>query len=93
MFLKLVVAFCYLTSINALWLLDHNALVYERLDPLKSPGVVSGHVHTVVGGDAFAPTMDFSKTQSSSCTTSMVQDDKRCALYAFIQAKYMLTIT
>lgn len=48
----------------------------ERLDPLLTPGKPSGHVHSVVGGNAFAPTMDFDTTQRSTCSTIKVKADK-----------------
>ena len=53
-----------------------NPLVTERLDPLLSPGGVSNHVHSIVGANGFAPTMDFAKTQSSTCSTISVKADK-----------------
>ncbi|KAL8884101.1 MAG: hypothetical protein Q9192_006927 [Flavoplaca navasiana] len=52
------------------------SLVQERLDPLINPGGLSGHVHSVVGGDAFAATMDYATTQSSSCTSADIIPDK-----------------
>ncbi|KAL8778640.1 MAG: hypothetical protein Q9213_007330 [Squamulea squamosa] len=52
------------------------SLVQERLDPLINPGGVSGHVHSVVGGNAFSATMDFGTTQSSSCTSVDIIPDK-----------------
>ncbi|KAL8720556.1 MAG: hypothetical protein Q9225_002602 [Loekoesia sp. 1 TL-2023] len=52
------------------------ALVTESLDPLLNAGGQSPHVHSVVGGSAFAPTMDFALTQTSSCTTFGVTTDK-----------------
>ncbi|KAL8654472.1 MAG: hypothetical protein Q9210_001475 [Variospora velana] len=52
------------------------ALVIDSLDPLINPGVQSDHVHSVTGGSAFAPSMDFGLTQSSKCTTFGVIDDK-----------------
>lgn len=53
-----------------------NPLVSERLDPLISPGQVSNHVHSVVGGNGFAPTMDYAQTQTSTCSTISVKADK-----------------
>jgi hypothetical protein len=77
MFSQLAVTLLLLAPVNAFWILSHGALTYERLDPILSPGQVSAHVHTIIGGNAFAPTMDFAKTQTSTCTTSPVEDDKR----------------
>lgn len=51
-------------------------LVLERLDPLMSAGKISNHVHSVVGGNGFAPTMDFAQTQTSTCSTVPVKVDK-----------------
>lgn len=48
----------------------------QRLDPLLAPGAVAGHVHSVVGGNAFAATMDFATTQKATCSTIRVKADK-----------------
>lgn len=49
----------------------------QRLDPILSPGRVSGHVHSVVGSNAFSPTMDFASSQSSTtCSTIRLIPDK-----------------
>ena len=47
----------------------------ERVDPLLSAGQVSNHVHSVIGGNAFQASMDFSTTQKSTCSTNPVKDD------------------
>lgn len=47
-----------------------------RIDPLQSPGTVAAHVHSVVGGNAFGPTMDFATTQQSTCSTIKLKVDK-----------------
>lgn len=52
-------------------------LVLERVDPILHPGqAYSQHVHSVVGGNAFAPEMDFEQTQKSTCATVNVKADK-----------------
>lgn len=51
-------------------------LVIERLDPLMSAGKISNHAHSVVGGNGFAPSMDFAQTQTSTCTSAPVKFDK-----------------
>ena len=48
----------------------------QRVDPLLAPGKVAGHVHSVVGGNAFGPTMDFDTTQTATCSTIKVKADK-----------------
>jgi hypothetical protein len=44
-------------------------LVVERLDPILKPGGVAGHVHSVVGSNTFAATMDYATTQEATCST------------------------
>ncbi|MCJ1301860.1 hypothetical protein MMC08_004661 [Hypocenomyce scalaris] len=51
-------------------------IVLERIDPVMSPGQVANHVHSVVGGNGFAATMDFAQTQTSTCATVPVVPDK-----------------
>lgn len=48
----------------------------QRLDPILSAGKVAGHVHSIVGGNAFAATMDFASTQKATCSTIRVIADK-----------------
>ena len=51
-------------------------LTIERLDPLLSPGLAhSQHVHSVVGGNGFAASMDYAQTQKSTCATVDVKAD------------------
>jgi hypothetical protein len=52
-------------------------LTIERVDPALSPGVSpSQHVHSVVGGNGWAPSMDFAQTQTSTCATVQPIADK-----------------
>jgi hypothetical protein len=51
-------------------------LVMGRMDPIVNPGVPSGHVHGVQGGNAFALTMTDDQALSSTCTSSLVKNDK-----------------
>ena len=51
-------------------------LVIERVDPIISPGEVSSHVHTVMGGSAFGFDMDYAMTQTSGCNSCSVVEDK-----------------
>ncbi|KAH8077866.1 hypothetical protein BXZ70DRAFT_690680 [Cristinia sonorae] len=53
-------------------------LVTERTDPLVMPGIVSPHVHQVIGGDAFNITMPLENDlpKLSSCTTCKFKADK-----------------
>ena len=51
-------------------------LVEGRMDPIVSPGVASGHVHAVQGGNNFALTMTDDQALASTCTSSLVKNDK-----------------
>jgi len=44
-------------------------LTIQRSDPIVSPGVMSGHVHAVVGGTGFQQTMTAETATSSGNTT------------------------
>ena len=50
-------------------------LVAERADPIINPGNVSGHVHTISGGNGFGLTMDYNQTQSSTCSSCLIKED------------------
>lgn len=51
-------------------------LVEGRMDPIVNPGVASPHVHTVQGGNEFALTMTDDQALKSTCTSSLVKNDK-----------------
>jgi hypothetical protein len=44
-------------------------LVEGRLDPIVTPGKISGHTHVILGGNGFTPSMDYASTQKSTCTS------------------------
>jgi len=52
-------------------------LVIDRLDPLVNPGEIpSGHVHQIVGGNAFNASMTTGDVSSTaSCTTCQFSED------------------
>lgn len=52
-----------------------NSLVTARMDPVMSPGAVSGHSHHVVGGSGFSPTYSGKTQRQSKCTNLPVQAD------------------
>ncbi|KAM0309892.1 hypothetical protein ACHAO8_008647 [Botrytis cinerea] len=73
-------ALCLLTiNINsalAFWRLPcQNPIVVQRSDPVVSPGSVSGHVHTIMGGNGFGFSMNYASTQASTCTSCTVTKD------------------
>ncbi|KAI0908595.1 hypothetical protein F4823DRAFT_639991 [Ustulina deusta] len=66
---------------NALALLRFSCsqLVVERLDPLVTPGVTgSPHLHQIIGGNAFRPSMDPANLDipsAATCTTCTFAED------------------
>lgn len=66
----------FLSSAQAFFILDQSPLVRTRLDPIVSPGSVSGHVHSVSGGSRFSQNYDHDDMQKSKCTTAPVTVDK-----------------
>jgi Domain of unknown function (DUF1996) len=51
-------------------------LVEGRMDPIVSPGQASSHAHTIQGGNAFAMTLGDTTLMSSTCTSSLIKNDK-----------------
>ncbi|KAI9880513.1 MAG: hypothetical protein M1830_002553 [Pleopsidium flavum] len=50
-------------------------IVTERADPVISPGKVSSHAHTIMGGNGFGFTMDYAQARASSCSSCTVTKD------------------
>jgi Domain of unknown function (DUF1996) len=64
------------TPAAAFWRMPcKSPIVVERLDPIVSPGKVSNHLHTIMGGNGFAPAMDYNSTQASTCSSCTVIGD------------------
>ncbi|KAJ3846914.1 hypothetical protein EV368DRAFT_15002, partial [Lentinula lateritia] len=53
-----------------------NILTTQRLDPIVTPGEVSAHVHSVLGGSGFGLNVNTSILQESECTSIPIQEDK-----------------
>jgi hypothetical protein len=51
-------------------------LVWEPLDPIVTPGKVSGHAHAVVGNSNFRQTFDTSTWDDANCSTIQIQENK-----------------
>lgn len=51
-------------------------LTEGRMDPIVSPGVTSAHAHTIQGGSNFALTMSDTTLLDSTCTSSLIKNDK-----------------
>ncbi|KAI5453552.1 hypothetical protein NCC49_005378 [Naganishia albida] len=54
----------------------HPSLFKTRLDPIVSPGQVSGHVHSFGGASTIYKDLTYDGLRSSNCTTSDMADDK-----------------
>lgn len=50
-------------------------LMIGRVDPIVSPGTVSSHVHTVMGGSNFGMNATGEILRQSNCTTALVKGD------------------
>jgi hypothetical protein len=62
--------------VNAFWRLPcASPVVVERADPIIDAGVVSKHVHTVMGSNAFNFTMNYEDTQTATCSTCKAVQD------------------
>ncbi|KAI9793469.1 MAG: hypothetical protein M1833_000755 [Piccolia ochrophora] len=51
-------------------------LVQERLDPVVNPGKVSGHVHTIMGGNGFGAITTYEQALASTCSSCRAPKDK-----------------
>jgi hypothetical protein len=50
-------------------------VVRERADPIVNPGAVSGHLHTVSGGNGFGFSQDFAQARKSQCSSCTIKQD------------------
>ena len=50
-------------------------VVVERADPVISPGKVSSHAHTVMGGNGFGFSMNFAQARAATCSTCKAKGD------------------
>ncbi|KAI9643951.1 hypothetical protein NHQ30_007302 [Ciborinia camelliae] len=75
----LQLALCFLAFFNhtlAFWRLPCNSpVVVQRADPIVTPGAVSPHVHTIMGGNGFGFSMNYASTQASTCSSCSVTKD------------------
>ncbi|KAI9822856.1 MAG: hypothetical protein M1826_000349 [Phylliscum demangeonii] len=51
-------------------------LLHARADPVVTPGQVSHHVHTIMGGNGFSFNMDYAQARASSCSTCRAPADR-----------------
>lgn len=50
-------------------------VVVERADPIVNPGALSGHVHTIMGGNGFDFSMTYEQARAATCSTCKVTAD------------------
>ena len=65
-----------ITPAAAYWrMMCPGTLLEGRVDPVVTPGKTSYHSHVVLGGNGFAPEMDYNSTKKSSCTSCTIEGD------------------
>lgn len=60
----------------AFWRMGCSQIMNARMDPISSPGMVSGHTHTIVGASNIGISSDFDSLINSACTSCEIQADK-----------------
>ncbi|KIY52536.1 hypothetical protein FISHEDRAFT_69766 [Fistulina hepatica ATCC 64428] len=66
------------TAVDASWVMGIPNFITtaERVDPIMSPGAVSAHAHSVVGGSNFGFEANTSLLRDSECTSTTIEEDK-----------------
>ncbi len=73
---SLVAALTFLAPVQAGLRFPCSTLTIQRLDPAAQPGAnPSGHVHHIVGGNAFNITMEGDVGARATCTTCQMAED------------------
>ncbi|RMD40056.1 hypothetical protein DV735_g5087, partial [Chaetothyriales sp. CBS 134920] len=61
---------------TAFFLMPCWPITTQRLDPIVTPGGIASHVHQIIGGSAFSPSLTYEATQADDvCTTCFVSVD------------------
>jgi len=64
------------SSASAFWRMPcPGRVTTERLDPIVSPGGVSGHVHTVSGSNGFKAEMTYADARGGACSSCPIKQD------------------
>lgn len=58
------------------FLIMSSLVAYERFDPIVQPGIVSGHLHAVIGASTFGQTFDPAVWSKARCSTVQIQENK-----------------
>ncbi|KAF2225976.1 hypothetical protein BDZ85DRAFT_193191, partial [Elsinoe ampelina] len=62
--------------VDAFWRMScPGRIMTSRMDPIVNPGAISGHVHTISGGNAFNYSMTYADTQKSTCSSCPIKQD------------------
>ncbi|OJD34328.1 wsc domain protein [Diplodia corticola] len=65
------------TLVQGFWKMPcYGTIVRERIDPVMDPGLVSDHLHRVVGGSGINFTMNEALTRRAGCSSCIVVQDK-----------------
>ena len=75
-FINAFLVLCSAYSTHAFFILNCELVALERLDPIVQPGVVSTHVHAVMGGSGFASVYNYDAARAAKCVTCVVNVDK-----------------
>ncbi|KAJ9132986.1 WSC-domain-containing protein [Pleurostoma richardsiae] len=65
-----------LGRVDAYWRMSCGIIQVGRVDPIISPGTVSGHVHKIAGGSSITINSTYESLQESDCTSCTIQADK-----------------
>ncbi|TFK22759.1 hypothetical protein FA15DRAFT_595516 [Coprinopsis marcescibilis] len=76
-------------STNSYWLMGTEFITTERIDPVVTPGRVSSHVHSVVGGSNFRMTVSTASLRQSSCTSIPIPQDKSAYWFPHLYFQFM----
>ncbi|KAJ7584978.1 hypothetical protein C8J56DRAFT_788645 [Mycena floridula] len=74
---SLIILLLFTINVSSYWLMGaNNILTTQRLDPVVSPGTVSTHVHSVLGGSNFGLYISTAVLRQSTCTSIPLNEDK-----------------
>ncbi|THU78775.1 hypothetical protein K435DRAFT_876276 [Dendrothele bispora CBS 962.96] len=75
-FFHVLCSLAALSSVQAYFLVGvKNFITTQRLDPVVSPGKISSHAHSVLGGSNFGIETDTDKLRQSECTSMPIEED------------------
>ena len=73
--LPLLAILCHSANANV-WTVDCSIVTTQRIDPIVFPDQSpAGHVHAIVGGSKFGPSLTYQETQRSACTSCNAGDE------------------